>query len=1247
MPNGLTRHLSIRVPWHDAGWDGTICRQPKANASCLAISLIAELRDDEFEQDHAGWKLEDLPGGRLPPCLRERGAFLSDRPISLPVVMPYSTWSKHHDHIEPTSVPLPAYGGLMVPYRWMLREPALELARDLDLDLDLDREPQPPLPDFMVRTAWLQEVENQRTMLDAFAEPVEPEASLVFFYARRTPLSDGALNPIVAVALLEHKGRVDEYPYKGGVAGGRVQSMVWERPFQHSLRRVDGGWAGGIVLPYQEILALAEQDSSIEPGDYLAFAPEEARTQFLYGSEHVDHGSAIAALQSVRSSVERIAQLIPGRWADAIEWIDTRINELWRLRGPAPGLGSALSCLQPGAFNGTLFAHALAPMLDDNENPWPKIAEIFAGKRPAPTGAQPLTGLQKKRFEHLSTKQPDQFELMQMLSRFEVTKEQALAIYETGNAKALVANPYEMFQQSRMTPHPIGLGTIDRGLYNGGPVKGAWPLPDACAVNPDEADDTRRLLAATIQILEKAAAEGHSLLGADAVTERAGELPIAPPAPIDVLTLELLADDFNPEVDVSESDNGWFAQLDRYVEAGEIIRRAVRARLESDPPAAKIDWRGALDWELDAKADAAAKKRAAADPTEQAARTEKAVALEQLASSRLAVLLGPAGSGKTTLLKVLLDQHAVVGPDIALLAPTGKARVRLGAQTGRASSARTLAQFLLQQEKWDPETGAYSFPRAGPTAPVTTCVVDEASMLTEEQLAALVSALPASSRLILVGDPRQLPPIGAGRPFVDLIAHLEAGEAPRSVARLHISRRQTAGGEVSADELADVQLASLFAGTAAGPGEDEIAGLAGRAEQSGRLRLVEWDTSERLRQKLAETLASEFDCSPADLERHIELSLGGTPDEPAYFNVGAGSYAESWQILTPHRDMRGGSADLNRHVKRIARADRLQAARRRGWGWRMIEPRGSDEITYGDKVICLRNHPRYRYNKAEKARSGYLANGEVGIVVGQTGDKPVFTNVEFATQPGETYGFSKGDFSDHTSPPLALGYAVTVHKAQGSEFATTFLVLPANSRLLSRELLYTALTRQKDRLWILHQGPFASFLRFRSDFHSETARRVTNLFAAPTPVEINPPPGEPPSAGRTFLEHKLIHATRRGDLVSSKSEIVIADILHELEQEGLLRYTFEKPMMLGGIQRWPDFTIEVGGEIWFWEHSGMLDQKSYRERWERKKAGYAAEGITIWSEANPVGRLIVTDDSGGAGLDSGALHGLANRLFRK
>ena len=102
---------------------------------------------------------------------------------------------------------------------------------------------------------------------------------------------------------------------------------------------------------------------------------------------------------------------------------------------------------------------------------------------------------------------------------------------------------------------------------------------------------------------------------------------------------------------------------------------------------------------------------------------------------------GPAGTGKTTLLKVLLEQTSIVGREVLLLAPTGKARVRLGQQTRRPDQARTLAQFLLEHERYDGSTGRYFANASGPTASVSTCVVDESSMLTEDQLAALCSAL--------------------------------------------------------------------------------------------------------------------------------------------------------------------------------------------------------------------------------------------------------------------------------------------------------------------------------------------------------------------------------------------------------------------------------------------------------------------------------------------------------------------------
>ena len=94
---------------------------------------------------------------------------------------------------------------------------------------------------------------------------------------------------------------------------------------------------------------------------------------------------------------------------------------------------------------------------------------------------------------------------------------------------------------------------------------------------------------------------------------------------------------------------------------------------------------------------------------------------------------------------------------------------------------------------------------------------------------------------------------------------------------------------------------------------------------------------------------------------------------------------------------------------------------------------------------------------------------------------PSRLKVEFSSQPGFMYSFSGRDFGEETSPVLELAYALTVHKAQGSEFGTVLVVLPNPCRLLSRELLYTALTRQKARLVILHQGDRASLKTFASD----------------------------------------------------------------------------------------------------------------------------------------------------------------------
>jgi hypothetical protein len=117
MPTNHVRHVSVRVPWHDAEWNGHVCDDPLANSSCLALRLIAENRNDDIEQGIAKEAFDGLAPEQMPPCLRSSAAFLSPHSYTFKSVMEYSKWSRDHKHILPRAVHLPAFGALLIPYR--------------------------------------------------------------------------------------------------------------------------------------------------------------------------------------------------------------------------------------------------------------------------------------------------------------------------------------------------------------------------------------------------------------------------------------------------------------------------------------------------------------------------------------------------------------------------------------------------------------------------------------------------------------------------------------------------------------------------------------------------------------------------------------------------------------------------------------------------------------------------------------------------------------------------------------------------------------------------------------------------------------------------------------------------------------------------------------------------------------------------------------------------------------------------
>lgn len=1242
------RHISIRVPWNDTDWSGRVCACPKDNLSCLILSRIRDSRDDEREAALAGRSFEELSEAQLPPCALEHGAFMAPYEMTRTATHPYAKSSKAHAHFAPTPFRHPPYSAACIPFNWALRESVDSIVSDLELGFRPELEQQADAG-IGFNTNWVQDKRNQLVMLDTFFSAIQPNRSLCFFYAKRTPLAEDTRRVLIGAGWVTHVGPFTEYNYS---APGPLRGILWERAVQHSIRPT---FANGFLLPYQQVLAYLEQHPEEDPADYVAFVPDEQFWAFSFGSEHVTNDGAIASLLACARALQNMQRIVAGPWEAVGEWIDARLNELWHMRGPCPGLGATLSAF--GVANGALLAHELEAAItkegEDAPDPWPAVEAVLSD--PSALGgrfAKRISDSLRKKWQALPE---ERRALLRLLSRFELNGEQATRYYvhEDDSRRELridvtdadlLANPYLLYELDRVAPDPIRLGTVDRGVFPDVALRERHPLPEPSRV--EDPTDARRVRAFVVQDLEARALEGDTLRPRADVVRGIRALEVQPDLPVDGDLMNVLEESFSPIVSTIALADGQPAyQLGRLSAVGDVIRVAVTRRVRGRRHETNTDWRALLDAEFGDSATAD-------DEEETRAREEKAVALQELYASRLSVLAGPAGTGKTTLLKLLCKQPEVEAGGVLLLAPTGKARVRMEEQTG-IHGAQTIAQFLLDKDRYYAPTGTYRLSTREKVSVARTVVIDECSMLTEEQLAAVLDAVKGVERLILVGDPQQLPPIGAGRPFLDIVRQLRPDDAeaifPRvapGYAELTIQRRQMGR------QRDDLLLASWFSGRPTDAGADEVWSRVARGS-SDHLCFVRWDSGEELQERLLEVLAKELSIREGEEELCFEQSVGGQvygktcyfwagrgTDDQGRRNGGACLKAASWQILSPVRNYAFGVPALNRMLQQRFRQQTLQYALK-AWGRRIPRPMGPEGILYGDKVINVANHRHYQVWPKEDALA-YVANGEIGIVVGQFKTKnarypgqPWQLEVEFSSQPGYAYSYGQDHFREEGNPTLELAYALTVHKAQGSEFGVTFVVLPNPCRLLSRELLYTALTRQQERIVVLHQGELHNLRRFSEDYYSESARRLTNLFRPPSPAEVRD----------RFLEEGLIHRTRTGECVRSKSEVIIADLLYSKGVE----YAYEAPLLgKDGLPRYPDFTIidDASGQTVYWEHLGMMRVPSYRERWLRKLEWYREQGILPYTEGGgPNGVLVTSEDDAQGGIDSGHIERLIDEVL--
>ena len=280
------QHITVRVPWHDNGWKGTFCNKPCVNTSCTVLPRIATGRNDAHEAEMAGHSIENLDQNDYPPCVDEHVTMMASFSQVLNKNHPYTLSAPEtHGHFESTPHTIRPYSVAAIPFRWMLKENADTRREELQLDYAPDREPKLSWKD-----AWIQEGKNQRVMLDSFFSAVKPQESLVFFYAKRTPLIEDPRRVIVGVGRVNSVDEPTEYRYKKDKPVNAISGFLWERGINHSIREKG---KEGFLLPYQQLLELAEADVGIDLEACTAFSPDEYFEKYSYGSELLPQDGAI------------------------------------------------------------------------------------------------------------------------------------------------------------------------------------------------------------------------------------------------------------------------------------------------------------------------------------------------------------------------------------------------------------------------------------------------------------------------------------------------------------------------------------------------------------------------------------------------------------------------------------------------------------------------------------------------------------------------------------------------------------------------------------------------------------------------------------------------------------------------------------------------------------------------------------------------------------------------------------------
>lgn len=1202
----MRMHLSARVAWHTNGWNGTVCENALGNTWCSGSYSYPGRTIREARRTH-DWCAAN-PGkscannqAAIPPCCYSVNAFGRQE-----------TWARSdppdffRDGTSPKYWRLPPATICVWPYEVMY-------ARDGGENPSYDERLQ------RVRKYFAQFTEG---------------SSLVFYYANYSnPFSedDARKYVLVGISRLKQLGRVPFYEDASEETRRKFGgAFVWQFPVTSSFPDE------GFRIPYDRYM---DREEILQQ---IVVYPANSRN-FKYATRAFDDDEALVQVEQFLQAAQRLKELgdDSADWGRQIIWLQEVMGELWKSRGLYPGMAAVLTLLKlPAAIPWFIGETAAGREAEAAAN----LLALVQGKKPSgkspPLVAADLAGAQRA---WKLRDDGEQVLLASVFPRLALSEATMTAILDedreshgiSATLEEIADNPYILSEQY-VGDEPddwISFSKIDNG---------ALPRPGLGGETLYGVDDWRRLRALSVECLRQESR--HTFLPGRVVLNHVNRR-LASLAEWKRFTFKekyYMVDEKQHasalELRKTRREGETSDTLYLYwkpVREAELTVEKVLRDLAARPPIKLKRPMRTESWREVLRNPESAICRKAPEAYDGAIATQAEVCA-RLFCSPIIVLCGEAGTGKTTVVEALLKAVEKVegtGTSMALLAPTGKAADRMREKTGRPAS--TIHSFLARLG-WLNDNLTLKQKGGKKASEIRQIVLDECSMVDLGLMAALMRAVDWSQvqRLILVGDPNQLPPIGKGQVFAETVRWARASH-PDCIGALSVNMRQMENRLLGRGQ-AILDLASLYTQHDLwDPSQiqDERQRLAAESVRAARealreqvlarvqeggdvdqdLRVIYWNSPEELAHRLVGTIIADMEQDSGkrlDPERPFELWAKACTDEET-----GERRPDYHQVLSPYRGEETGIEKLNQLLQKAANGNRL-------------EKTGTlDGITLFDKVLQYRNrgksNPLSAWSFQErKLIKADIYNGDIGFVHPHNFDKEVWFKgrfwfrrfqVKFARKErlAVNYGteLGKGARDEKPENNLELAYAISVHKAQGSEFDRVYFIVPKkHTRLLSRELFYTGLTRAARHCTLLVEESIAPLLRMeRREFSSLLGVNCSLFDFRPAPEAF--------ATMFEWYEEGKIHATLADYMVRSKSEVIIANLLHERD----LTFWYEKPLYAAdGSCYLPDFTIAHAGTEYYWEHLGRLDNGTYAEQWKKKQA---------WYDEHFEGQLLITSES--------------------